>query len=165
MAENPYNEIDEIVYDAIRLNADVLAVIGSASRVLLSDRPVDVRDEPEDATDMGQRIWVLPLRSPIHTEDTSTSAALQRRYRIGLAAGNLDLKALRKLEWNLHCALVKFTVEAPSITGQFLTIESAELGESDPSKSPQEDPDEWHDAIDLTVRIFHPHDAFEGVTT
>src|SRR5262249_41977176 len=67
MASNAFDEIDQVVYDALRLSADVLACI-SAERILLSDRPVDIRDEPRDATKMGARLWVLPLRSGIRLE-------------------------------------------------------------------------------------------------
>lgn len=161
MPDNAYDEIDQIVYDAIRLNADVLACI-PASRVLVSDRPVDERDEPQDAADMGARVWILPLRGGKKTQDSSSTAELIRRYRIGMTPGNDSLVALRKLEWNLDCALVKFTNEAASITGQFLRIESAEIGESNPEKYPAVEPEEYQDSCDLTVRILHALNAFTG---
>lgn len=163
MASNAFDEIDQVVYDALRLNADVLACM-SAERILLSDRPVDIRDEPQDATKMGARLWVLPLRSGVRLEASSTEVEVKRRYRIGFTPGNDNLVDLRKLEWNVICALVKFS-EGPFDAEPLLQIESVELDESDPDRYPTIEPEEWQDFCDMTIRIFHSRGAFQGANS
>ncbi|MFH1417265.1 MAG: hypothetical protein ABII12_03145 [Planctomycetota bacterium] len=156
---NPLAEIDAIVAAALTEFEPLTAVV-PVGRIQLWDRAVDIRGEVEEASDMGCRIWIVPMDSDPNLPWSSGSARFDRNYDIGFGVGNLLLPQLRGIEWLIYKALARlFELKradgaTPIANPVPFQIESFVPTRSDPERGPLvSDPQEWTDLIGVKATV------------
>lgn len=163
---DPLSAVDGLVADAIRGHADVLAIIGSAERVDAIDRRVDLREQFENAPDLGPRIWIRPDDDEALSEYSNGACLLVQNYRVMFAAPGRSLGDARSLRWALLKALVRLSRGKAADGGALnlsalmpLELLSISVGGTRPEREPLDAPAEWQDEIVVQARLMCSYDA------
>ena len=164
---DPLIGVKDLVVTALTGFARLITLV-PVGRIQAWDRDVDIRGEVETATDMGARIWIVPMPCELDLNYSSGSVRHVRNFAIGFGVGRLKLDLILAIERQIQCALARLsTLKQPDGTTPIehplpLTVESIGVRGSDPEREPLNDPEEWTDLYQVSVVAFEPRSALLG---
>ncbi|MCB9852768.1 MAG: hypothetical protein H6819_06705 [Phycisphaerales bacterium] len=153
-----FEKIFELVRTQMRAAEDLATLVDEVEMHLFDNDNEEFRDSnPEDAPELGTRIWCVPGRNETDGVWSSGTAQFTRRFEIGIGTDSLDSAYVNKLEGIITVALFqlhhKRTPQGQPLSIDIapLNLESILIGSVDHEREPILDPEEIQAIAEVTV--------------